>query len=1346
MATHIFEDDFFRSANQYRKVVAERAVATAQKRDDERILNNLRSAEKFVQREMHIASHYASRKVESELRQDAVGKEMIEAKQTAMAVSGLIGGVALLLAATAAEAVHSYKMVDAEIAATKALSAEADRRMMNNDLRNRARIEEFNKNQKMAVKQLNTTKNALYDTYKSAKVSANRIISAAKDEFQKTKGALDKEAESVARQCKSEIERINADAAIIDKASAIQSAINARDFALSGISARMVDAEAKLNGVVATQNAIVDEAIRRYKMNVQADKGVVVSAGDSIAYHAEWDRQARSDQLATRTNNWSHAVAENRQKAVAAAKSGAEHYGPSTTLYAVVGGRHAGRFVDAFNEKHLSIGKDLAYSFGSEEEVALLKKVDADADAKAKAEEENLPYNPTTSQKEREDAERIVAKYAGDVSSKKAMRETISNHAKAIIEYKAKIAELNKQIKETKKQIEVVDKQIAQAQEIVNQIAADNKALRTGLNADGSKLTAEQKDEITKRLQSQQSSAFYLEEISKLQTKRNALVKQMDKSVDQKVKTENAMYGLTLHVSFLQKHGSVVIDTQAKSQNKFKANFERRGSKTASNFDKKAAMAFRHSTMMASRKISQQLSEGNDLHRELLNVKSGMRKIDKFGRSYEKSINVATSGLKFIGKSTGHTVKLIGKHTTLGQHLSEKLKVFNNTKFAQRAKKITTASGKGIGILARTPGKILMAPMKIATAPKRAAQSALRYTRKSAARTAGKAAYATGRALKAGAKVTGKAARYGINSTLGKKEFYKKFQAKQAAREARRRAENQRFREFNNKVLGTVARPFRAVGKAVSGAVSGARAAIASAVSAVVSAVMTVVGGMVCAASSLLFVIVLVAVLMSALASALGVVQNWVQGWMQLTAQEQSYVKNNPEYLLEQAINYRDAELELFDLFAHAANDRTLIRANTAPVYYALYDNGIHFFGLTGEKKLKKDNDVTTYDDAYRTFRNRAPDAWDHLYTDIITQEEDDDVYFEKGCFKSDVKYYDKIQIAYYKSDALLTDGSGNYVTKTVGGIEQYVLKDDAQPSAYEISNAKDALALVDSLYSTKHDSMQLLELYAYLGIGASQLQKHGTQQISNNLFWASHKFIYLSGTDENEIKFHETNRYSGRVDSECNHYTIIRRVYEKVVKNEETGEETTTYHTRDFYVCRGHAELKVAVVVSLLEDESLFSDAMRVQGQEFTTIQGSFEFPLQVNIHTGKIGLGVVIQNEFHPSSDWAPDSQLRDLALVKHDANFVYSVFYDGETSARDIEIIHNYTTDRDKDYPFSAFKKMPQGQFTFGLCFNDKVYYVESFISGEQKNLIYYVGEDHAIMSLVVNGRGVPSIKFS
>ena len=244
---------------------------------------------------------------------------------------------------------------------------------------------------------------------------------------------------------------------------------------------------------------------------------------------------------------------------------------------------------------------------------------------------------------------------------------------------------------------------------------------------------------------------------------------------------------------------------------------------------------------------------------------------------------------------------------------------------------------------------------------------------------------------------------------------------------------------------------------------------------------------------------------------------------------------------MNQAVNYRNAELDIFQLAHNIYSDPTQIPVSDDPIYNALYNNRYR-----RTRKSSKEYSAANLG-AYYQLNNlgiaftKASDGDDTvLRTDRLDRLFDSVEQLD----------YRKTNFTYYPASELAKNEDGTYQTQDVDGVEQYVLKPNAKASQYEISNAKDALAMVDSLYTEKQSTMQKLEVLAYLGVGDYQLGtgygENAEGEAAHNLFWATHKIIYLSGNSGDDIWFHATSTNGKSVNDNYTYSVMPNMVYEK--------------------------------------------------------------------------------------------------------------------------------------------------------------------------------------------------------
>ena len=334
----------------------------------------------------------------------------------------------------------------------------------------------------------------------------------------------------------------------------------------------------------------------------------------------------------------------------------------------------------------------------------------------------------------------------------------------------------------------------------------------------------------------------------------------------------------------------------------------------------------------------------------------------------------------------------------------------------------------------------------------------------------------------------------------------------------------------------------------------------------------------------LLIIIILLLILMLIMA-AIAAILNFFQ---QMSSEHQSLVKNNPAFMLEQAVNYRDSEMEILEMFKSTSPDvwkEWNLIPSTDPFFLAMSYK-------LGDEVIETPNDTIYYLTPHNTsflnwyINTRMPyevTTGEHTrwvmdgseYIIDVSGPNGDDKYNISSTTSADTlrmiynlhikqRTYDRAQIYYYTSDALASgDSYGNYT-----------LKADATPVDYEISNAKDALAVTDAVYVNKQDTMQKFEVLAYLGVGEYQMAETSGNKPLMNLFWATHKPIYLSGNSANDTWYHKT-KPNGDIDANvmwngssapypCNTANQIT-----IVQHYETDEMVPPHPSPDMY-CNG--------------------------------------------------------------------------------------------------------------------------------------------------------------------------------
>jgi hypothetical protein len=165
-------------------------------------------------------------------------------------------------------------------------------------------------------------------------------------------------------------------------------------------------------------------------------------------------------------------------------------------------------------------------------------------------------------------------------------------------------------------------------------------------------------------------------------------------------------------------------------------------------------------------------------------------------------------------------------------------------------------------------------------------------------------------------------------------------------------------------------------------------------------------------------------------------------------------------------------------------------------------------------------------------------------------------------------------------------------------------------------------------------------------------------------------------------------------------------------------------YKTKKIYVCGGHLDLQVDMVVTSMQDsnkDALFEAARKVPKCDPHTTY----WPLTIDPELGIFGVGGMKFNGFDPSVDWA-DASLKSMANTKAENVESYTIPADKSASELAITIRHyNGSPYKNKKTTFSSLASGAADNIVlFGMKIGGKVFYVESFVSGEQKDIVYFL----------------------
>lgn len=353
---------------------------------------------------------------------------------------------------------------------------------------------------------------------------------------------------------------------------------------------------------------------------------------------------------------------------------------------------------------------------------------------------------------------------------------------------------------------------------------------------------------------------------------------------------------------------------------------------------------------------------------------------------------------------------------------------------------------------------------------------------------------------------------------------------------------------------------------------------LASALSAVVGALLSIISSLVALAVYALFGLMIFLIILVMLLSVLDAIFEFFK---QMGSGYQNKIQNDPSFIMNLGSNYRNVEVSILEFFSeekgYTNNNKYKngIEVNVNPVYYAVFNNSFEWFGLKDDavrlfgKGDAAHKDINFKPDGTRNINEAAKNQYDVFYQNLQDNPKISNLTDRKNLldalasmFKS---MWDAIVQA-FGSDSTFGDVSNieakdfaSLVTTYDKVSAQYYYGAEGEPgtraSEYEVSNAKDALAMMDAIYTMDSEMTRCKALF-YLGVGEYQLKQvevDNKQQLAkddvNNLFWDSHKIVYTEGVKASDIRFHTTNQYgditpNNALGGECANYSTITVKY----------------------------------------------------------------------------------------------------------------------------------------------------------------------------------------------------------
>lgn len=1207
------------------------------RRDEERkkALAELNEYRKPVEQAVHTAEKMLERQVRKAVTSDPLANEFRNASIYGGFVASIAGGIALSVAAAAAEAANNRALERARDDLTSQQHNDYDNAYQERQVEQTKSLADYKSEVAERAQMLESSTTAYYNEYKAVKDEATAAIAAENDMHEKRMREYDKqerEADNLAKadraradeayQSKlSEIEKLPAS----ERREATREAERERDATYRDIDDRHNSTLSTINEnrdssiairdkVVEHQNELINTAKQNYSDEIKAQKNFLSNAEANLTDFESARDEVRDRSAAIKdskimdgyTSKYDSArhftddemklidkVQADDEARKLARKTGTE-YTPLVSdeerrqahdlqrehRYNSSDRASAYEFTSAVNKTHTEVGHSLAATLGSAREKELLQKVADDDKARRAAENGGKPYVPTVTNAERAEAKAIEKQYAGSLSSKKDIDNSIAKLGQASKSLDVQINQKTSELNTHKSNLEKINNSISSKQQQLGEINMANKALRTGKDENGAPLSAAKRAQLESTVKNGPSATQLQKDINGLKQNKNAALDQIKKSNEGLKGLQQTKAQTDNHIGMLQRNKGAIADTgfditkqktftgalkgmaadkanQVKDATSKKINnaivakgnslrdnktglvalggaaaahmgrknlekmdkksLQKAKSKTAEKLQGKAGKMMKSSMKNIQREANRAIHQGNAVHKELFGT---ARKLSRVAQKYELALSVAAISLKvvkmpaaFAAKCGRHAFRHIGGHTALGRKLAEarmkrlaKIDAWKNGhKGLMTAAHLGKLAGKGaVKSVLHAPTKLLNAPRAIIgtlTDPtilaKKAAAGAFRVTRKT-----------TGLALKGANKAVrfgGKMGRKAFNKTLGRTKLFKKMSAGRAnlLNKLKMSRLGRMFGGAKKKLLN-----FSALLKKLRMKIA---AWLASAFSSLLSALFTVLGYAMLGAIFILIAYVTIMICSGVLTGVFNAIMNWLKS---LTTEHKALVKNNPEFLMNCAVEYRNAELEILDMVRTGQTNPGSLPISSDPLLGGLSPLFNNFnAGLDLQFNERKNPQAqNNLNSILARFDVKEKDSQDRVtkeykYTGSRTINTNFDYLNSK---------YNTINIQYYTSEYLQRDDNGRTKAALVA---------NAVASPYEVSNAKDALAIIDSLYTEKMETMQKMEALAYMGVGATQLGSFTNEnQRGGSLFWNTHKIIYRNGTKPADVWYHTTS------------------------------------------------------------------------------------------------------------------------------------------------------------------------------------------------------------------------------
>lgn len=868
-----------------------------------------------------------------------------------------------------------------------------------------------------------------------------------------------------------------------------------------------------------------------------------------------------------------------------------------------------------------NLAKDLIHTMGTDADKALLVKYEADKKAKAEHQQSGSkkPFvsSLTTEEQTRMNA-LLVTFGATKLNDADSIAESIKNSKAA-----AKLLEERNSFAQNK--LNVLGKEIETEGAALNALKDKAKAsmdAQNKLNNPKLNLSKEQKADLQKLVMKPQELAALQKKIDTKETALNSKKKNAAEMRNALDKDHRTLAGLKAQIGALERNKGALSTNLRRDYNSKRA--KRRailaGGIAAKKLSTKFEQRFTSSSRGLQKRIEAKALGNNAIHRELKHTKRAVKNASQvYALSVNASIIIAGTAAKMIlfplyapkaiGKKLNQQqIKLLAKKEK-GQALSAGQKMWlermqKNKLMVGLGKYGSFGSRAGKAISSKSKA-VLLAPVKLVNMPGKLMdlpQTALNATVKLGVRAAGTTAKLGARKGASVVRTAGKGVKFVGKKTVGKAW-------NKTGKVAWNKFKGSKFASTSRSIRDKMAAPFKKIGGKLNFMKNKLKRmwkkllmSVASFFQTVLSYIFMALFYILIAFLALglfaLIMIVVIAVLYSVFAAILG----WLYS---LTAASDVELKNRPHYIMHMAANYRYEELRIYNFFRNGStkdkveDGKTIsLEVSTDPIFFELYDDEFHWFWESpGEL------DVDGYENykaetLLQQIKNAHPDAkqkrnfWQSFCNFWETLFNDDDFGAIDTKVKANIGKYTYVNVTYiktskdkedtYETTGIGWDSSGSQVVK----LDVNKARANGLVSKYEISNAKDVLAIGDSIYQMKEDT-QVFEILYYLGVGSLQMTNGDNSSFGSDasgvksLFWSSHSIVYLRGTKAQDIYFHTTNTNRSSDASVNFKYALTETIYYLDGSPSVSGHSTCNnreereiqYTIKETVVHEGHAK-----------------------------------------------------------------------------------------------------------------------------------------------------------------------------